>query len=102
MDDFIAGPQDGKSDYGSDFIPEEEEILSRVLQSLPPRPVPELDLLPADVDGDENAHAATSLYHARYGSQRRSPHLVQRRNERKGQISVESETSGELHIRWSG
>lgn len=100
MDDSIAGPQDGNSDYGSDFTPEQDEILNRLLQPLPPKLVPDLELLLADLSNDENPHAARTPYHVRYESQERSRDLVERRKDGKSQISVKLETSCKLRPRW--
>lgn len=46
--------EDGCSDYGSDFTPDEEEILSRLLQlqQRPPKLISDVELLLADI-GDE-------------------------------------------------
>lgn len=97
MNASTAVPQDGNSDYGSDFTPEEEEILNTLLQLSPPDPVSDLDLLLAGIDDDENLHAATQSYH---GNQERSRLFYQRRKEGKRQISISidanSSTSGKL------
>lgn len=102
MNDSTAGPQDGNSDYGSDFTPEQDEILNRLLQPPPPKLVPDLELLLADLNNDENPHAARSPYHVRYEIQERSQDLLQRRKEAKSHISVKLETSCKLHPRWRG
>lgn len=73
-----AGPLDGNSDYGSDFNPEEEEILNRLLRQLPLKPVSDLD--------DETPRPTRLSRHARFGSQEKS------RNEGRGQISIEIES----------
>lgn len=74
-----AGHLDGNSDYGSDFNPEEEEILNRLLRQLPPKPV-------SDLDDDETPRATRLSRHTRYGSQEKS------RNEGIRQISIEIES----------
>lgn len=86
-------PQDGNSDYGSDFTPEEEEeILTKLLLQSPlPTPILDIDLLLADIENDENPHAATLFHHAGYGSQERNRRFVPRRSEGKRQISIEIE-----------
>ena len=92
-----AIPQDGNSDYGSDFTPEEEEILNTLLQLSPPDPVSDLDILLAGIDDDENLYAATQSDH---GIQEKSRLFHQRRKEGKRQISISidanSSTSGKL------
>ena len=96
MNVSTAVPQDGNSDYGSDFTSGEEEILNTLLQLSSPDPVSYPDLLRAGIDDDENLHAAKYSYH---GNQERS-RLDQRRKEAKRQISVRidanSSTSGKL------
>ena len=59
MDTSVADHLDRESDYGSDFTAD-EEILTQLLQQ--PRPQsksdPDLDILPAQVEHDENIHHA--------------------------------------------
>ena len=46
--------EDGSSDYGSDFTPDEEEILSRLLQlqQRPPKLISDVGLLLADIEDE--------------------------------------------------
>lgn len=61
MDTSITDHLDRESDYGSDFTADEEEILTQLLQQHP-RPQsksdPDLDILPAQFEHDENIHCA--------------------------------------------
>lgn len=54
MDASTADLQDGSSDYGSDFTPDEEEILSRLLQpqQRPPMLISDVALLFADIEDE--------------------------------------------------
>lgn len=105
MNASTTGSPDGNSDYGSDVTPEEEEILTRFLfQSSLPKPILDIDLLPADIENDENPHAPRLSHHAGYRSQERNRHFVQRRGEGKRQISIgierdaSSSVNGKLHL----
>lgn len=63
MEDPQADHLDRESDYGSDFTPDEELLLSQLLQRFPSTstPIPASDLdatLPGDLESDENIHHA--------------------------------------------
>lgn len=90
MNASTADPQDDNSDYGSDFTPEEEDILNGILLQPSRRPnhYPDLDLLPADIADDENTYATTLHYNPCSGSQERSWHFGQRPIEGKSRISI--------------
>lgn len=51
-----ADLEDGSSDYGSDFTPDEEEILSRLvqLQQRSPKLISDVGLLLADIEDEGN------------------------------------------------
>ena len=68
MDGAILGQQDGISDYGSDFTPDEEEILNVLMQQVPAEAVTDLDLLLKDIEDDEGpcgARIPRTLWHKR-------------------------------------
>lgn len=57
----VAERQDGFSDYGSDFTPDEEEILSRFLQQAPlepDNPITDPDLLLKDIEDERTPRGA--------------------------------------------
>ncbi|MCJ1466968.1 hypothetical protein MMC07_005590 [Pseudocyphellaria aurata] len=103
MNASSAEVQDGNSDYGSDFTPEEEDILNRILLQSSPSPnfYPVLDLLPADIVDNENTHAARLHYNPRNGSQERSWHCSQRPIESKSRIpiTIDSHSSSSSIVR---
>ncbi len=53
MEDGVLEQQDGISDYGSDFTPDEEEILNVLLQQVPVESTTDLELLLKDIEDDE-------------------------------------------------
>ena len=53
MEGVILEQQDGISDYGSDFTPDEEEILNVLLQQVPAESVVDSDLLLKDIEDNE-------------------------------------------------
>jgi hypothetical protein len=69
----VTGQQDGLSEYGSDFTPDEEDILIGLLQQAPLSPstattIPDLQL--KDIEDDEAPRGAKVL--RRLGHERRS------------------------------
>ena len=61
MDMPITGQQDGVSNYGSDFSPEEEEILNGLLHQSPEQddgPNKDPDLLLQDIEHDQSPRGA--------------------------------------------
>lgn len=52
MEGAIFQQQDGISDYGSDFTPDEEEILNGLLQQAPAGLTTDFDLLLKDIEDD--------------------------------------------------
>ena len=59
MANLLADHLDRESDYGSDFTPDEELLLSQVLQRLPPTLTPDLDPndnLRGDLEKNENIY----------------------------------------------
>ena len=61
MDTTVADRQDGLSDYGSDFTPDEEEILIALLHQAPEQddgPNTDPDLLLKDTDDHERPRGA--------------------------------------------
>ena len=104
MDGAIFEQQDGISDYGSDFTPDEEEILNGLLQRVPAESVSESDLLLKDIEeneGPRGARVPRTKWHERRDSSLRS-HAVE-----KG-LSVEVEwdnsiiTNGRLTVIFYG
>lgn len=51
--DVVPNDISSTSDYGSDFTPDEEEILNGLLQRLPVGSPPPVDLLLKDIENDE-------------------------------------------------
>ena len=58
MEDAILDQQDGVSDYGSDFTPDEEEIVNALLQQVPAESVVDSNLLLRDIEDDEGPRGA--------------------------------------------
>ena len=61
MDIAVTGQQDGFSDYGSDFSPDEEEILNRLLYHNPKQddgPVRDPDLILQDIEHEKGPRGA--------------------------------------------
>ena len=58
MDGAIFEQQDGISDYGSEFTPDEEEILNGLLQQVPAELVTDSDLLLKDIEDNEGPRGA--------------------------------------------
>ncbi len=57
----VGEQQDGFSDYGSDFTPDEEEILRSLLQRAPPEqdnPITDPDLLLKDIEDERTPRGA--------------------------------------------
>ena len=82
MDMYVTNPQDGFSDYGSDFTPDEEEILNALLQQTLEQddgPNTDPDLLLKDIEdeygprgakvphrqGQQSQHALPPVYKTR-------------------------------------
>ena len=58
MEGSILEQQDGISDYGSDFTPDEEEILNILLQQVPAKSIADSDLLLKDIEDNESPRGA--------------------------------------------
>lgn len=58
MDISVVDDQDVVSDYGSDFTPDEEDILNGLLHQSPTGPDPDVNLLLADIEDDERLQTA--------------------------------------------
>ena len=66
----VTGQQDGLSDYGSDFTPDEEEILNGLLQQAPHKTDTHPSFQLRDIEDDESPRGARVL--CRLGHERRS------------------------------
>lgn len=91
--------QDGNSDYGSDFTPDQEEILNRLLQDTPPNSV---------IEDNENLTTSRSSFESGQNPRRRGAHSIQRWKKAKSRVSIEIEghdgsfTIGKSRIDWRG
>ena len=98
MDGAILEQQDGFSDYGSDFTPDEEEVLNILLQQVPGKRVTESNLLPKDFEYDEGAYNESTGRAVLYRP-RAPPMHVQTREESLSvsqELDYDGSTIGEL------
>lgn len=91
MEGAILEQQDGISDYGSDFTPDEEEILNVLLQQAPAGSTTDLDLLLKDIEDDEGPRGARM--HCTLGRERRHLSLPIQAAEKSLPIEVEWDNS---------
>ncbi len=104
MEGAILEQQDGISDYGSDFTPDEEEILNVLLQQAPAGLTTDFDLLLKDIEDDEGHRDATLS--RTLGRERRHSSLRIQAAEKSLPIEVEwdnsSTTIGRLILIYHG
>lgn len=87
----IADLEDGSSDYGSDFTPDEEEILSRLLQlqQRPPMLISDVGPLLVDIEDERMLQSSGQTPLDRVGYETREGG----REEGKARLSVEFESN---------
>ena len=98
MDISIANALEEKSDYGSDFTLDEEEILNGILQQPPPKLVSYPDLPLANTEDNENIYTARIPPDSRYRTLGSSAGAFWKEKWKKGKskIPVEIESHGSV------
>lgn len=93
MDVAITDQHDRVSDYGSDFTPDEEEILSILLPTAPKYPITDPDLVVKDIGDDEGPRGARVLRrlgHEQVSDESLPTHIYKRKGV---QIQIDGDSS---------
>ena len=101
MQNTVSDQQDAASDYGSEFTPDEEEILNGLLQAPPApessdNPITDSELLLQDIEGNEGPRGIrlpVFLQHA-LSSSMRVPEVADKRLQVQFDHSTEGSTNG--------